>query len=539
MASGDREPVKLSMRGTGLDSHATSPDLEPERFAGILFDRPQSDVTLEAAEPDCFSDLNLDQVLDAVTAGREEYDLRPFFYTPVRDLEAVRYRHEVLRDLERPDVAGWIATFAEEMRRMRQHLAQEGKLRHPRQKEAWFLGAVEIYCDAVASLTDGLASCGIDSRGLDGFRRYLRGYLASSRFQDLTAERRAVSEALAAVQYTVHLRGNRVTVGTYRDERDYSAQVEETFAKFKEGAPKSYLVRLPDLAAMDHVEEQILDLVARFYPDAFGALREFRARHAGYLDPTIGAFDREVQFYLAYLAHISRLEAAGLPFCYPRVSVRSKEISAVAAFDLALAGRLVPEGREVVCNDFELNGHERILVVTGPNDGGKSTFARMVGQLHHLAGLGLPVPAREARLLLSDRVFAHFEREEDIETLRGKLDDELVRVREILDQATDRSVVIMNESFGSTALQDALFLGTEVINRLIDLDAVGVYVTFVDELSALSPATVSMVATIAPQTSAERTYKLVRQPADGRAYAWAIAEKYGLTYERLQERLES
>ena len=80
------------------DRHATATS-----FRSILF--VQDAVGTEAVnEPGCFGDLHLDQIVTSVTAGREEYELAPFFYRPLHDVEAVHYRHHVLRDLERVPV---------------------------------------------------------------------------------------------------------------------------------------------------------------------------------------------------------------------------------------------------------------------------------------------------------------------------------------------------------------------------------------------------------------------------------------------------
>jgi DNA mismatch repair protein MutS len=513
------------------DRHATATS-----FGSILF--VQDTLGSEAvAEPGCFGDLHLDQIVTSVTAGREEYELAPFFYRSLHDAEAVHYRHHVLHDLEREPVIEAVRGFADGMRQMRKHLAVETKLHHVLQQQRWFVEALVTYCGAVAAFAEQLASVDVRSRGFVGLREYLTGYVVSERFASLVAETQSVVDELASVSYSVHIRGNRVRVDHYDGEPDMSEQVDRIFAKFKQAPLKDYRVKIPDWAVMNHVEGRILDLVARLHPDTFARLEQCCARNQGYLDDTVGRFDREVQFYLAYLEHIAPLEANGLAFSYPRVSARSKDVRATDTFDLALATKLTGDKVAVVTNDFHLTDVERVLVVSGPNNGGKTTFARTFGQLHYLAGLGLPVPGEEARLFLADRIFTHFEREEDIETLRGKFEDELFRIHEILAHATGDSVLIMNESFGSTTLRDALAVGTQVMLRIIDLDALCVFVTFVDELSRLGPTTVSMMSTVVPDDPAVRTYKVVRKRADGLAYAAAIAEKYGLTYAALSKRI--
>jgi len=490
-----------------------------------------------AEQPTCFPDLNLDQLVTSLTEGRTEYELAPIYYGHLDQLDVIAYRQDVFRDLEVREIFDAVATFARQMRELRALVAQIEKLRYRYQQQGAMIDLLEGYCVAVTGLEASLRENAPKGEALCALRQHVSSYVGSEAFLALVQETSEIRERLSEVRYTIRILGSRVYVARYAGEADYSAEVLATFDRFKQGATKDYRIGFRTNQEMNHIEAQILDLVARLFPDAFAELETYCTRHATYLDATLVHFDREVQFYLAYLEYLAPLRDAGLSFCYPEVTKDSKEIFAQDTFDLVLATKLWADRRVVVANDLELSGLERVIVVSGPNQGGKTTFARLFGQLHHLACLGCPVPGSSSRLWCFDYLFAQFEREEDLSNMAGKLEDDLRHVQNVLAQATPRSLVILNEIFSSTSLEDSVFLSTKVMERLVVLDVLAVFVTFLDELASFGPTTVSMVSTIVPENPAERTYKVVRRPADGLAYALAIAEKYHLSYDQLKARL--
>ena len=525
-------------------SQGASADFMPDsghdspRFYSILFRRPADRLGDDAlSAPEFFPDLNCDQIVDAITAGRDEYNLKPFFHACLSRVEAIQYRHQVMQDLDRPPLYERVSSFTAKMRDVREHLLQAQKMYYQEQKQAWFLDGVDNYCEATKSFAAELANLELQSRGFLAFRDYLDGYSCSARFSALLSQAKKLKADLAAVEYCVLIKAGGFTVRKYEREVDYSAEVERTFDKFKQGAVKDYRVKFSTSVEMNHIEAKILEFVAKLYPEIFSALADFYSRNEDFIDRTIAIFDREVQFYVAYMEYMALLKHAGLQFCYPHVSDVNKEVGGHNVFDVALTHKLLKEKVSVVCNDFYLKGRERILVVSGPNQGGKTTFARMFGQLHYLASIGCPVPGTEAQLFLFDRLFTHFEKEEKVENLRGKLEDDLLRIHDILGRATPRSIIILNEIFTSTTIQDETFLSEKAMEKIIELGLLCVWVTFVDELASFGPQVVSMVSTVVPENPALRTFKILRRPADGLAYAMAIAQKYGLTYESIRKRI--
>ncbi|SCM79534.1 DNA mismatch repair protein MutS domain protein [uncultured Pleomorphomonas sp.] len=517
-------------------SPAPPPAAAPPVAVSILAAGPATAFDGEPAEPSCFRDLNLDQIVAAATAPKAEYNLSPIFRAPLHDIDGVLYRQAIFRDLERPEVRATLDAFAGGMRALYANRRRIEAIRYERERQAWFLDGVLLYDEAVRGFAAAFAATELVSAGLIAFRDYLTAYAGAERFTRLAGAAAGLKRELAAVSYCIYLIGGHVHVGPLTDEPDFTEEILGVFEKFKEADARDHRVKLSDAGEMNHIEAGILDLVAALHADLFGRLDAFVAANAAFIDATLAAFDREAQFYLAWLDHIAPLEAHGLAFCYPEVT-QGKAIGAEGTFDLALAAKLIKDGRTVVANDFQLSGAERILVVTGPNQGGKTTFARLFGQLHYLAALGCPVPGVAARLHLPDRVFTHFERPEVAGSERSKLEDDLMRMRDILAAATADSLVILNEIFTSTTLADAVWLSREVMTRLENRDVLGVWVTFIDELAAFSPATVSMVGGVDPDDEDSRTFRLTRRPADGLAYAMALAGRHGLTYRRLRERI--
>ncbi len=554
MASGRTEPDPGPAAGTGAEPAqvrqedrvtAVPPDAAtaaPARlFTSLLSEQPDADLPGQDMAGRAFvPDLNLDQIVVSVAGDHDQRELiTGLLYRQVRDMSTLRYRHEVFRDLEDPGLSGAAGRFAGRIRQVRAHLEQLAKMQSSQQRQGWFLDAAAIYSDAVRSLAADLTAGPVASRGLRAFRDCLTGYVASERFTRLAADTADRKRDLAGIAYEVRIKGARVEVSRYDGEPDYSAEIEQTFARFQQGAVKDYRVQYRTWPGMDHVGAQVAGLVASLFGDEFTALAEYCDRHAGFVDPMVDRFDRELQFYLTYLDYLRPMRAAGLSFCYPDLTGESKEIFARSTFDLALGAKLAAAGKAVVTNEFDLSEAERVIVVSGPNQGGKTTFARTFGQLHHLASTGCPVPGTAARLFLCDQILTHFERVEDISNLTGKLEDDLLRIQRTLREATPSSIVIMNEIFTSTTVSDARFLGERVLAKVIELDLLCVYVTFVDELASLGPSVVSMASTIVPENPAERTYKIVRKPADGLAYALALAAKHRVTYQQLKERLTS
>src|SRR5258708_1306227 len=179
-------------------------------FYSILFPGAEDPQSKEVTQlPPFFKDMNLNQVIAAITAGKEGYNLKPLFYTCLPDIEVIAYRHQVLRDLEDEVLFANMKSFAQEMDKMREHLTQASKVTDDRQKQRWFLDGVGIYCAAIDRLARDLSVAKLNSAGLAAFRHTLSTYLPPNPFNPLTAETHNLTADLASIRDSTLILGSR------------------------------------------------------------------------------------------------------------------------------------------------------------------------------------------------------------------------------------------------------------------------------------------------------------------------------------------
>jgi MutS domain V len=188
----------------------------------------------------------------------------------------------------------------------------------------------------------------------------------------------------------------------------------------------------------------------------------------------------ELAFYLGALNLREALTAAGEPVCVPVPAAgEGLVLSARGLYDPALSLKL--PGR-AVGNDLAADG-KRLVMITGANQGGKSTFLRSVGLAQLMMQCGLFAAAESFTASISPGIFTHFKREEDATMEQGKLDEELSRMRDIAAQLSAGSVLLANESFAATNEQEGSEIGRQVVRALLDS---GVRVVFVTHLYDLA-----------------------------------------------------
>ncbi len=200
-------------------------------------------------------------------------------------------------------------------------------------------------------------------------------------------------------------------------------------------------------------------------------------------DHVQGFFERlrtEVGFYLGCLNLRDELTKFGVPTCFPMPT--PADVQELQCRDLRDVGLCLTTVKKVVGNDIDAGG-KSLIVITGANEGGKSTFLRSVGAAQVMMQAGMFVTAQSFRANVRDGVFTHFKREEDVTLTRGKLDEELARMSEIAEYIRPTSLLLCNESFASTNEREGSQIARGIVYAMVDGGVKVVLVTHLYDLA--------------------------------------------------------
>jgi DNA mismatch repair ATPase MutS len=426
--------------------------------------------------PALIQDLELGTLFGAM-AGSDEFVrgvVQTALLDSLADVDTIRYRQDVLRDsLNNAAVVRSLYSLATEA------FVEERKLRY------W-----TVFRSPGTILHRSLDLLGAFEGLLRGLRQVAGGHgneFQSEGFTRLFATLRRELDDDYFVKLRDHLRRLR-----FREGMLVSAELGQGL----KGA--NYVLRKPHDTTQSWVERVFAQkppaYTYRLHPrDEAGAraLSDLRDRGAALVANALGQsadhvlsffamLRAELAFYVGCLNLHEHLTRKGEPVCFPVPERADQRRHAFAGlYDVCLSLTL---GSRAVGNDVDADGRT-VVIITGANQGGKSTFLRSIGLAQLMMQCGMFVPAASFRANVCSGLFTHYKREEDPSMKSGKFDEELSRMSEIADRIHPNALMLLNESFAATNEREGSEIARQITSALAER---GIKVFFVTHLYAFA-----------------------------------------------------
>lgn len=255
----------------------------------------------------------------------------------------------------------------------------------------------------------------------------------------------------------------------------------------------------------------------------------------------------EIIFYIRFAELCDKIKEKNLPLCKAQVASREERTCFISdIYNIKLAVKAVnAEEADIVTNEFSFDDNGRIYILTGPNRGGKTTITQAVGLAFLLAQNGIYVPASSMKFSPCDNIFTHFPADENDTVDLGRLGEESKRLSEIFGDATRYSLILLNESLATTNVAEGLYIAKDVVKAMRYLGVRSVFNTHMHDLARnlddvnRSIEGESVIASMVTGVeNGRRSFKVFIAPPQGVSYARDIAEKYGVTFDKIKATID-
>ncbi len=538
------------------------------------YDKSEQDIIIKN-DSNLFDDLDLKPVLKQMSISRKyQFDINSVTDKFTDQKNVIEYRLELIEDLlENPDICDCfreILPVINELENMKSGgYAEDSELK----KLVNRIVELELYVDSIDKLFNSLEKnkSNINSRALKNLHEKISEIAGQESFKNLKNE---------LPELKSHFKGLKsVTIGINLDPQLRPAEavlVSVNDQKYSAGNIIDRLINLDfkndKFRGISELQNVVTDRESagrnRSLIKALNRnLEKVMKSTIRPVAPKVSNYSKknarfllklksDMLFLLGAVRLIKKFQKAGLPLCKPKVLKMDKRQGTIKGlYNINLALQTINESEnkniadQIVKNEASFDDQGRIFILTGPNRGGKTTYAQAVGQIQFMFQLGLFVPAKSASLSPVDNIYTHFPVEEGPKNKLGRLGEECKRLKQIFNQATSRSLVLLNESLSSTSPGEGLYIARELLIGFKMMGVRVVYATHFHELAtnleiinqeiAGDSKVVSLVAGLKEKEEgkSERTYKIEEKEPQGLSYARDIASQFGVSIDKIHEKL--
>ena len=411
---------------------------------------------------------------------------------------------------------------------------------------AYYLEAASEYAKGIEEFVTCSLDKEIQSKGLQAFYTYSLNEWKSLQENGFYKMLEEASGILAGLTYTISVQPDKIVMeeesleedGNYLEEIKQLLQLEEDSDTQIPGV-------FSDMVEPGLLERTMLHVLNRNHPDTFEQFVYFYQKYEGVFSDVIFRFTKEVNFYLSFLILAEKTKEKGYDFSLPQLTDQGSreayreesKFNGIGIYDTALLWKRNKTDAPVITNDFAFLNHPSFFVLTGPNQGGKTTFARALGQAVYFSLMGLPVNASYMEIPFFRGLSTHFETEESLMSNAGKLKEEINRLEPMMLSEDEGQFIILNELFTTATTADAYSMGKHVMSHFLERNCYGIYVTHIQELAEESENVKSLVAQVEEGEEKKRTFRILPMKPQGYGYSESLVKEFHLQYEDIVRRL--
>ena len=518
------------------------------------------------------NDLSLEYICSEIS--NNEYEIawaKEAFTTITIDEEVVKYRQDIFEDIYKSeDFRKELITLIEKLKYLYE---LSGRKNRYSEISIWHLVSrlreLDSYLECIFEMKECFDKYEVKSEGLKNLNNIVTSIISDPAFQalkkdigGLTIEANQIKSLTFGMNLDSSLMPKEITLVSLNDTKFKESIFLKNLLNFsltigrkddKIGMEdfdyNSKLKRLGSDKAnpvIFHFTKDIEDMLKPTLKELMQTLDKYVKINVRFLVTLIP----ELSFFLCGVELINKLAKAKMPVCKPKIIDSQERVMKITdVYNAKLAIHMLNEGvenisDEIVTNTINFDDKGRIMILTGANRGGKTTYTQGIGLAQLFCQAGLYIPGSQGELSLVDNIYTHFPADENQTVELGRLGEEAGRLSEIFKSGTPNSMILLNESLSSTSHTEAIFIAKDVVKGLRLLGGRAIFNThmhelgmMVDEINEEVNGKSKVVSYISATSKGRRSYKVRVGEPEGKSYASDIAIKHGISFGQISENI--